>query len=308
MIEKLSNAYAPSGREEEVRKIITDELSDFYKDITVDNLGNLIVHKPGKKRVVAITAPMDEVGFLITHDENGNFVNTASMGTVKQKSLHNIVVRDNDENLYFSSKNNTISDRIERVRNFEFDKIYNCKVETLYNNLVSKTLIFDTKCRVSNNFYIGKALERSLTCSVLLNLARHLTDSLYEYYFIFTAYNYCDKKGAYTATSNTKIDDLYNICCIDADKFNLECNKGPVIILRDKLLISSESLTERINYNSLFVTDELVCEGGIFQKQVCTDNVISVGIPVKNLYSPNEVANMEDINKTFELLYQTVLP
>ena len=123
MIEKLSNAYAPSGREDEVRKIIIDELSDFYKEIKVDNLGNLVVHKPGKKKVVAITAPMDEVGFLVTHDENEKFVNTASIGVVNQKALHNIVVNDDAENCYISSKNNKISEDIAKIRHFEFDKI-----------------------------------------------------------------------------------------------------------------------------------------------------------------------------------------
>ena len=45
MIKKLSNAYAPSAKEEEVRKIIIKELEDFYTDIKVDSLGNLIIHK-----------------------------------------------------------------------------------------------------------------------------------------------------------------------------------------------------------------------------------------------------------------------
>ena len=308
MIEKLSNAYAPSGREEEVRKIIIDELSDFYKEIKVDNIGNLVVHKPGKKKIIAITAPMDEVGFLVTHDENEKIVNTASIGTVNQKALHNIVVKDENDNYYISSKDNKISEDIARIRHFEFDKISGCKVDTLYNGLTSKTLIFDTKYRIVDSACVGKALERALTCSVLLNLARGLSDSLYEYYFIFTAYNNCDKKGAVTATFDHKIDDLFNICCIDADRYDLKLNEGPAVILRDKLLVSSNDLAERIRSDKTLVTTDLVCEGGVFQKQPDTKNVVSLAIPVKNMYSPNEVASMADIDRTYELLYQAVLP
>lgn len=308
MIEKLSNVYGPSGREEEVRKIIIDELLDFYKEIYVDSLGNLIVHKPGKKKVIAITAPMDEVGFLITHDENENFVNTASIGTVKQKPLHNIVVRDDNNNHFVSSKNNEICDKIERIRNFEFDKLGTCKPNKLYNNLVSNVLVFDTKYRIFDNFCVGKALERALGCSLLLNLARNLTDSLYEYYFIFTTYNYCDKKGAYTATKGLVIDELYNICSVDADKYNLEFNQAPVVILRDKLLVSSECFTERVSKRKTFVTTDLVCEGGVFQKQPDTNSVISVAVPIRYLYSPNEMACLDDVKNTFEFLYQLVLP
>ena len=308
MIEKLSNIYAPSGMEEEVRKIIIDELSDFYKEINIDNLGNLVVHKPGKKKVVAITAPMDEVGFLVTHDDNTNYINTASIGVVNQKALQNIVVRDKDNNIFISSNINKISEDIAKIRHFEFEKIGHCKAEKLYNNTISNVLTFDTKYRIIDNLCVGKGLERSLACTALLNLARGLADSLYEYYFIFTAYNYCDRKGAHIATFDLKIDDLYNICCIDSDKYDIKLNEGPVVILRDKLLVSSACLAEKINKYKTLVTSDLICEGGIFQKQPNTKNVISVGIPVKNLYSPNEVANLEDTDRMFEILYQAVLP
>lgn len=308
MIEKLSNAYAPSGREEEVRRIIIDELSDFYKDIKVDSVGNLVVHKPGKKKVIAITAPMDEVGFLVTHDENDVFVNTSSIGTVNQKTLHNITVKDEDNNCYISSNNNKLTEDIGKIRHFGFDKMGVCKGEQLYGRLISKILIFDTKYRIFDNICVGKALERALSCFVLLNLARGLTDSLYEYYFIFTAYNYCDRKGAYTATFDLKIDDLYNICCVDSDKHNKKLNNGPVLILRDKLLVSSAELSEKLSKCQSMVTSDFICEGGVFQKQPNTKNVISVGIPVKNLYSPNEFANLDDVEKTYDLLYQAVLP
>ena len=69
MIKKLSDAYAPSAKEEEARKIIVEELKDFYADIKIDALGNLIIHKPGNYKTIAITAPMDEVSFLVTHNK-----------------------------------------------------------------------------------------------------------------------------------------------------------------------------------------------------------------------------------------------
>ena len=103
MIKKLSNAYAPSAKEEEVRDIIINELSDFYTDIRVDNLGNLIIHKPGKKKCIALTAPMDEVSFLITHVKNENTLIGTSICNVKPKTLQNIIVIDKNRQNYILS-------------------------------------------------------------------------------------------------------------------------------------------------------------------------------------------------------------
>ena len=310
MIEKLSNAYAPSGREEGVRNLISEELLDFYNEINVDNLGNLIIHKPGKKKKIAITAPMDEVGFIITHIKNDNLVISSSIGTVNKNTLQGIVARDDNNNLYISEICDNLSIINKKVKDLKFTAMTECKVDKLNNYLLSKTLIYDTKFRKTEKYYTGKALERSVSCDLLCNLARNLTDSLYEYYFIFSAYNYCDNKGAYTATYGLEIDELYNICGVSAEE-SIKLSGGPVIILRDGMMIASQKLAdkfEKYENKQLLVSSDKISEGGIYQKQFTTHNVISIGIPVMNLYSPNEAVYRSDIESTFKMIKEVVLP
>ncbi len=69
LLKKLCTAGGISGDEGEVRKIILEEINESADKITVDNLGNIIAFKKGKKRPpkkLMLSAHMDEVGFIVT--------------------------------------------------------------------------------------------------------------------------------------------------------------------------------------------------------------------------------------------------
>lgn len=311
MIKELSNAYAPSAREEEVRRIIIKDLSDFYPDITVDNLGNLIIHKPGKKKTIAITAPMDEVSFLITHEKDENVLIGTSICGVKSKTLQNIIVNDENKQKYILCKIQNNTDIVEKIRNIEFFKLDYCKVDELNIENVSKSLVYNNKFTETDDCYIGKALERSVCCSVLCDIARDVANSLYEYYFVFSAQNYCDRKGALTATYGLEIDELYNLCCVDTDNEDVKSDNGPVLILRDKMLISDTGLISKFDSKKplqRLISSNFICEGGYFQRQHTTRKIISVGLPVNFGGCFNEVVSKNDIKELKKLILEKVLP
>lgn len=311
MIKELSKAYAPSAKEEEVRRIITKDLVDFYPDIRIDNLGNLIIHKPGKKKTIAITAPMDEVSFIITHKKDENNYISTSVCPVNPKALQNISVVDENKNIYILKKLLNNVENTEKIRDIEFFQINNCKVNNIDNYFLSKSLVFNNDIIETDEKYIGKALERSVCCSILCDIARRLANSLYEYYFIFSAQNYCDKKGALTATYGLDIDELYNLCSIDTENENIESGKGPVLIIRDKMLISSTELLKNFDDDldlQKLVSSNLICEGGFYQKQHTTQKIISLGIPIDFLGCFNEVVSKNDINLMKSIILEKVLP
>ena len=67
LIQKLTQTPGPSGYEQEIRKVIRDEIAPLSKSIQVDTLGSLIVRmgekKPGGLRVM-VAAHMDEIGVI----------------------------------------------------------------------------------------------------------------------------------------------------------------------------------------------------------------------------------------------------
>jgi endoglucanase len=91
LIQKLVEAWGPSGYEHHVRRLIQNEVTDLADEITVDPLGSLIcrVGEGGKKIMVA--AHMDEIGVMTTYAEKtsgylrftniGGLLNTTLMGS-----------------------------------------------------------------------------------------------------------------------------------------------------------------------------------------------------------------------------------
>ena len=56
--------------------LIIEEIKPYADSISVDNLGNLIVHKQGKNRAksrLMLSAHMDEVGFVVTGVDDDGF-------------------------------------------------------------------------------------------------------------------------------------------------------------------------------------------------------------------------------------------
>ena len=84
LLRQLCLARGVSGREEEVRGLIYEQVKD-YAACRTDNLGNLIVEKKGAKRDrvrLMLSANMDEVGFIITHVTKEGYLKFASVGGV----------------------------------------------------------------------------------------------------------------------------------------------------------------------------------------------------------------------------------
>jgi putative aminopeptidase FrvX len=73
LLERLSNACAISGDEGEVRAIVLEQVRPHADEVKVDALGNVLVTRQGQgdhRLRVMIAAHMDEVGFMLTHEED----------------------------------------------------------------------------------------------------------------------------------------------------------------------------------------------------------------------------------------------
>jgi len=89
LIEKLTEAYGPSGREEQIREIIRAEVESFVDEIRVDTMGNLIALKKGtgQGKKVMLAAHMDEIGLIISHVDEEGFLRAQRIGGVDTMTL-----------------------------------------------------------------------------------------------------------------------------------------------------------------------------------------------------------------------------
>ena len=81
LLKRLSETPGPSGREEQLRKLVIEELTPLVDDIKVDALGNVIATKKGSgNRTVMLAAHMDEIGFMARYVDERGFVRIQPLG------------------------------------------------------------------------------------------------------------------------------------------------------------------------------------------------------------------------------------
>ena len=89
LLRRLCLANGISGDEKNVREIIIEEIKD-YAEYSVDNLGNIIVFKKGRKRAekkLMISAHMDEVGFIVTEICDDGMIKFEEVGGIDRRVL-----------------------------------------------------------------------------------------------------------------------------------------------------------------------------------------------------------------------------
>jgi putative aminopeptidase FrvX len=91
LLEELSNAFGPSGHEQEVRRVLARALRDQVDNLQIDALGNLIAFKQGTgpepRLKVMVDAHTDEVGFMVTRIEKNGTLGFRAVGGIDDRLL-----------------------------------------------------------------------------------------------------------------------------------------------------------------------------------------------------------------------------
>lgn len=88
LLTELCETPGTSGREERIREVVRRELEPVCDSIEVDPVGNLIARRPGRGGPrVMLAAHLDEIGFMVTHIEDGGFLRMLPLGGFDPKTL-----------------------------------------------------------------------------------------------------------------------------------------------------------------------------------------------------------------------------
>lgn len=81
LLKRLTAAPGISGREEQVRALVLEELRPLVDEISVDTLGNVIGVKRGAGNArIMLAAHMDEIGFLVKHIDDQGYLRVQPVG------------------------------------------------------------------------------------------------------------------------------------------------------------------------------------------------------------------------------------
>jgi len=88
LLSEICEESGAPGYEQKIREIVLREVKHLVDEIRIDNMGNVIAIKRGKKdKRVMIAAHMDEIGFIITHIDDNGFIYFHTLGGFDPKTL-----------------------------------------------------------------------------------------------------------------------------------------------------------------------------------------------------------------------------
>lgn len=338
LLEQFSNENGISGYEKNVCELMKKHIKPYVDEIRVDNMGNFIATKKGKRPKVMLAAHMDEIGFMVKYvDERGYIYFSKSGGWFDQTLLNQRVIIHTAKKPIFG----VIGSKAPHVmRPEERQKVV--EIRTMYVDIgaidrddvdragieIGNTITLDRQYqRLLNNLGSGKALDDRAGVVALLETARILSKEKVkaEIVYVGTVQEEIGLKGARTAAHGVEPDVALAIDTtipgdypgIEKVSSILELGKGPVITVSDAESAGIVVDENTLNWLKAAAKDNKipyqlhVSEGGLTDASIINmtrDGIPSGGVSIatRYLHSPVEVASLEDIDNCAKLTAEAV--
>lgn len=315
LMKKLSDCFSPSGREKNVRELITNEIKDFVDEIRVDALGNLIARKKGTAKKILFSAHMDQIGLIITHVDEKGFLRFSNVGGVHPKEIIGLrIIFDNGfEGVVCSEK---LEDKDKVTMDKLFLDVASTNKEFVKNNFkVGDMCVFKSEYYENEDCVICKAADDRIGCYILIEALKNHPKTDNDVFYVFSVQEEVGCRGAKTAgySINPDLAIALDVTATgdseDGIKMDVKLGEGAAIKIMDKSMIThpevKDLLTDLAIQNNIKYQYEVLEFGGTdagpihLSKEGIPSGVIS--IPTRNLHSSGEIFNKSDILECIKL-------
>jgi len=341
LLKRLVEACAPSGYEEDVRRLMREELKDYVDEVREDRLGNLICVKKGGKGSgrVMVAAHMDEIGMLVKYIEKEGFIRFSYLGGFLDQTVlsQRVLVHTEKETIpgVIGSTPPHLLPEEKRKKPVEREDMFIDIGATSREEAESWGV--RTGCPITwvgdlvelkNGFVCGKAFDDRVGCLVLAEVMKSV-DPEVTVYGVASVMEEVGLRGARTSTF--AVDPDMGIAVdvaaagdypgIDERKAPVKLGKGPAITIADgrRESLGGGLISHPLPRSLLIETAERngipyqldVFEGGTtdateiaLAREGVPAAVLSV--PTRYIHTPVEVLNLKDVENAVKLLKLTL--
>ena len=338
LLERLCNACAVSGDESEVRTIVLEQIQEYTRKnpeveagitITTDHLGNVLVRRQGQsldRLRVMVAAHMDEVGFMLTQDEDDGIFRFETVGGLDERQLAGkpvLVGKDHVPGV-IGAKPIHLTTSDERKRTISIDSL---RIDLGPGN-GSKAKIGDRATFATSFNKIGpslraKALDDRLGVASLIELVKHSPPNI-DLLAAFTVQEEIGLRGATVAAyaldpqlafvlDATPANDLPAWDPSEGEEnhhYNTRLDGGPAIYLADRMVFSDPRLirhvsatAERLNIPYQFrQPGGGTTDAGTIHKQRSGIPSISISVPARYTHTAASISRLSDWQNTVTLV------
>ncbi|NLJ58798.1 MAG: M42 family metallopeptidase [Tissierellia bacterium] len=316
LMKKLSNCFGPSGREKNIRELITNEIKDYADEITTDPLGNLIVRKKGNGKKILFTAHMDQIGLIITHVDEKGFLRFSNVGGLKAKEMLGLrMVFDN------GLEGVICKEELKNNEKLSMSKLY-IDVASTDKEFVKKNFRLGDMCVFKSEYYetedcvVCKAADDRIGCYILIDAIKNHPATDNDVYYVFTVQEEVGLRGAKTAGYSINPDLAIAIDVTatgdspDGIKMDVKLGGGAAIKIKDNSIITHPEVKDLLTYlaekNNIKYQYEILEFGGTDAGAIHTsrEGIPSgvISIPTRNLHTSGEIFNKSDVEECIKLV------
>jgi len=331
LLEKLSNAIGVSGDEGEIRSIILEVIKPLADVVHEDAMGNLIaIHKAKTDKAlrVMVDAHMDEVGFMITSEDEGGLYQFETVGGIDVRSLPAKTVLVGKDHLpgVIGAKPIHLADKGEMDSTIRLDSLrIDVGKDPGGKVKVGDRATFATRFERFENVLFGKALDDRIGVVTLIELLKHAPDTI-ELQAAFTVQEELGLRGARVAAYGLNPQLAFAIDSTPAydqptwdgtenTQYNTRMGAGPAIYLSDAGTLSDPRLIRcltqtaekyGIPYQFRQPGGGGTDAGAIHLRRGGIPSA-SISIPGRYAHTAVLVSRLEDWQHGLDLMYHTLL-
>lgn len=319
MLKRLSEAFGPSGCEEEVRDILAEHVRKYADKMIVDVLGNLLIYKKGEsaEKTLMLSAHMDEVGMIISDITEDGYLKFKTVGGIDPRVLvsKNVIVGRGKVRGVIALKAihlQTASERKNAVRERDLRIDIGARNAADAKEYVSvgDYATFDTAFMpFGEDKWLGKAFDDRAGCAILCDLIQ--AEKLpYDTWFCFTVQEEVGCRGAAVAAERirpTAAIVLEGTTCSDVSGVPaaLEVTNlggGAALSIADRGAYSDKNLTQNLykmaQEKGIAVQYKRTTMGGNDLKSIQRSGdgvlVAAVSVPTRYLHSSVSIISEKD--------------
>ncbi len=320
LLKKIVSAFGPSGREDEVREVIKNEIAPFVDEIWVDNMGNLICHKKGNGKKLMMAAHMDEIGIMVTHIDKNGFVRFAAVGGVyPYNCIHRAVRFENGVEGVISGEGKT------PMRDWNLDKMYVDIGAESYEEAAKMVSIgdmaaFDGHFAVLGKKVSGKTMDDRVACYALVEAVKKIKECPNDFYAVFTTQEELGLRGAKVAAQVVLPDmaiavDVSSVGDTpESNIIDLALGKGPSVKIRDASYVISpvarDFMLKCAKEANIPYQLEAASFGGTDTGAIMLTGsgvpAATTSIPCRYIHSPQETVHLDDVENEIKFLVQMI--
>ena len=327
LLERLCNACAVSGDEQEVRQIVLEEIRPYTQEVRIDSLGNVLAIREGseKRRLrVMLAAHMDEVGLMLTHSEEDSFFRFETVGGVNIQALPGKLVwvgRSHVPGVIGVKPVHLVSpEESKNAISLEALRIDLGPGNGAKANVGDRAAFATSFKRVGASLR-AKALDDRLGVANLIELVKNPPANI-DLLAAFTVQEEVGTRGASVASYSLDPDLAIVLECTPANdlpswdgsenhQYNTRLGAGPAIYVADKNTLSDPRLVRHLvdTAEALHIPYQMRQPGsggtdaGPIHRQRSGIPSISVSVPGRYLHTTTSLCRLSDWQHTLTLIH-----